>query len=147
MAAFKELLQRSHLKPTSSWRKVSAKLEDDEAFQALDRLARLEVFQAHIRQLEEEEKQEKEREKEARRRKWVAFNSFGVPEGRVWHCRAWTCGAQLHGMALRKVPRATAAACWPAARPSNSQSMWLAIHHTSCRVFPTDGAHVTASDM
>jgi hypothetical protein len=37
--------------------------------QALDRLTRLEVFQAHIRQLEDEERQAKEREKEAARRK------------------------------------------------------------------------------
>jgi len=36
--------------------------------QALDRLTRLEVFQEHIRQLEEAERQEKEKEKEARRR-------------------------------------------------------------------------------
>ncbi|KAF6257845.1 hypothetical protein COO60DRAFT_1701643 [Scenedesmus sp. NREL 46B-D3] len=69
VAAFKELLQRSALKPSSSWRKVAAKLQDEEAYEALDRLTRLEVFQAHIRQLEEEERQAKEREKEALRRK------------------------------------------------------------------------------
>jgi hypothetical protein len=39
------------------------------SLQALDRLARLEVFQAHIRQLEEDERQAKEREKENLRRK------------------------------------------------------------------------------
>jgi anti-sigma factor RsiW len=33
IAAFKELLQRSALKPSSSWRKVSAKLQDDEAYE------------------------------------------------------------------------------------------------------------------
>jgi hypothetical protein len=33
MAAFKELLQRSALKPSSSWRKVSAKLQDEEAYE------------------------------------------------------------------------------------------------------------------
>lgn len=48
---------------------MSAKLQDEEAYEQLDRLTRLEVFQAHIRQLEEEEKQHKEREKEAKRRK------------------------------------------------------------------------------
>lgn len=36
--------------------------------QALDRLTRLEVFQEHIRLLEEEERQEREKEKEAKRR-------------------------------------------------------------------------------
>ncbi|WIA16549.1 hypothetical protein OEZ85_013221 [Tetradesmus obliquus] len=69
VAAFKELLARSSLKPSSSWRKVAAKLQDEEAYEALDRLTRLEVFQAHIRQLEEEERQAKEREKELVRRR------------------------------------------------------------------------------
>lgn len=69
MAAFKELLVSANLKPTSQWRKVSAKLQDEEVYEQLDRLTRLEVFQAHIRQLEEEEKQNKEKEKEAKRRK------------------------------------------------------------------------------
>eukprot|EP00879_Flechtneria_rotunda_P008532 GHRR01008939.1.p1 GENE.GHRR01008939.1~~GHRR01008939.1.p1 ORF type:complete len:656 (+),score=305.57 GHRR01008939.1:244-1968(+) len=68
VAAFKELLHRSNLKPTSTWRKVAQKLQDEEAYEALDRLTRLEVFQAHIRQLEEEERQQREKEKEARRR-------------------------------------------------------------------------------
>jgi pre-mRNA-processing factor 40 len=36
--------------------------------QALDRLTRLEVFQEHIRVLEEQERQEREREKENKRR-------------------------------------------------------------------------------
>lgn len=36
--------------------------------QALDRLTRLEVFQEHIRSLEEKERQEREKEKEAKRR-------------------------------------------------------------------------------
>eukprot|EP00775_Hariotina_reticulata_P012499 gene12499-12634_t len=69
VAGFKELLERSTLKPSSTWRKVAAKLQDEEAYEAVDRLTRLEVFQAHIRHLEEQEKQEKEREKEAKRRK------------------------------------------------------------------------------
>jgi hypothetical protein len=33
IAAFRELLQRSGLKPSSSWRKVSAKLQDEEAYE------------------------------------------------------------------------------------------------------------------
>jgi negative regulator of sigma E activity len=36
VAAFKELLQRSALKPSSSWRKVSAKLQDEEAYEVND---------------------------------------------------------------------------------------------------------------
>jgi hypothetical protein len=33
VAAFKELLQRSGLKPSNSWRKVAAKLQDEEAYE------------------------------------------------------------------------------------------------------------------
>lgn len=68
-AAFKELLVKANLKATSQWRKVSAKLQDEEVYETLDRMTRLEVFQAHIRQLEEEEKQQREKEKEVKRRK------------------------------------------------------------------------------
>eukprot|EP00878_Enallax_costatus_P007972 GHUV01008338.1.p1 GENE.GHUV01008338.1~~GHUV01008338.1.p1 ORF type:complete len:419 (+),score=115.06 GHUV01008338.1:42-1259(+) len=69
VVAFKELLVKANLKATSQWRKVSAKLQDEEAYELLDRMTRLEVFQAHIRELEEQEKQQREKEKEAKRRK------------------------------------------------------------------------------
>ncbi len=46
----------------------SQKLEDDERYLALDRFERLEAFQRHIKELEEEERQEKERAKEEVRR-------------------------------------------------------------------------------
>lgn len=70
----------ANLKPTSTWRKVSAKLQDDEAYEKLDRLTRLEVFQAHIRHLEDEEKQHKEREKEAKRRKVSSSTALVVAD-------------------------------------------------------------------
>jgi hypothetical protein len=41
VAAFKELLERSNLKPSSTWRKVAAKLQDEEAYEVA------EVFVGH----------------------------------------------------------------------------------------------------
>jgi len=68
VAAFRKVLEGAGLKVTSQWRKVQPKLEDEEAYRGLDRLTRLEVFQAYIKELEVEEKQAKEREKEEQRR-------------------------------------------------------------------------------
>ncbi|KAK9844119.1 hypothetical protein WJX81_004940 [Elliptochloris bilobata] len=70
MDAFRALLEgTASVKVTSTWRKVAPKFEGEEAFEALEKIDRLEVFQQYIRELEKREREEKEREKEERKRR------------------------------------------------------------------------------
>lgn len=67
-AAFRELLERSNIKVTSQWRKVSSRLVGEDEYEALDKLERLEVFQEYLKELEKREKEEAEKAKEEERR-------------------------------------------------------------------------------
>jgi len=69
-AAFRDLLlSTTAIKVDTPWRKASGKLEGDPAYEALDRLDRIEVYQEYIKDLMAKEAAEAEAKKEARRRK------------------------------------------------------------------------------
>lgn len=69
-AAFRDLLLSTPaIKVDTPWRKAVTKLEGDPAYEALDKIDRLEVFQDYIKDLVAKEAAEAERRKEERRRK------------------------------------------------------------------------------
>eukprot|EP00887_Chlorella_sp_A99_P000160 scaffold16.g160.t1 len=68
-ATFRELLEGcSFVAVDTSWRKAADRLAGEEAYEALDKAARLEVYQEYIRELERKEREEKEKEREERKR-------------------------------------------------------------------------------
>eukprot|EP00803_Ostreobium_quekettii_P011403 evm.model.scf_473.7 EVM.evm.TU.scf_473.7 scf_473:23302-33338(+) len=72
MGKFRELLEKKtvvHVKATSQWRKVAAKLEGYDEYEALDRSERLEVFQDYMRELERKEAEQRELERQEQHRK------------------------------------------------------------------------------
>ncbi|MCL7023420.1 hypothetical protein MKW94_009241 [Papaver nudicaule] len=66
---YKQFLEScDFIKPTSQWRKVQDRLEDDERCSRLDKVDRLDIFQDYIRELEREEEEQKKIQKEQLRR-------------------------------------------------------------------------------
>jgi len=96
-AAFKAMLQADpSIKATSSWRKVQSRVAEEEVFNAIERIDALEVFQEHLRDLEQEERRQEARDKEARlfaeRKNRDAFNDLlqrHREEGRIAPRMRW----------------------------------------------------------
>ena len=69
MASFRALLVSSGVGVRSQWRRVQAQLEAEPAFRELDKIDRLQVFEALVHELEHSEEQERHVAKEATRRR------------------------------------------------------------------------------
>ncbi|KAI3972783.1 hypothetical protein MKX01_019441 [Papaver californicum] len=66
---YKQFLEScDFIKPSSQWRKVQDRLEDDERCSRLEKVDRLDIFQEYIRELEKEEEEQKKIQKEQLRR-------------------------------------------------------------------------------
>ncbi|KAL1529291.1 hypothetical protein AB1Y20_000245 [Prymnesium parvum] len=68
MAAFKALLAAKEIGVRAQWRQVQAQLDQEEAFRAIEKIDRLQVFEEYIRELEQLEEQQKQKQREATRR-------------------------------------------------------------------------------